>query len=91
MTATRSQTCLTTERSWETKIEGEVEFVDEVGDQVEDLGADGDVEGADWFVGDEDSGAGGEGAGDGDALALAAGELVRVAVAGVGGEADCFE
>ena len=69
----------------------EVEFVDQVGDQVEDLGSDGDVEGAHWFVGDQDAGARGQGAGDGDALALAAGELVRVAVTGIGGEADGFE
>ena len=71
--------------------QGEVEFVDQVRDEVEDLGADGDVESAHWFVGDQDAGARGQGAGDGDALALAAGELVRVPVAGIRGQADSVQ
>ncbi len=42
----------------------------------------------DRLVGDDEVGADGEGAGDADALALAAGELVRIAPCGVGGQAD---
>ena len=60
----------------------------EVAEEVDDLRADGDVEGADRFVEDEEFGAEGEGAGNVDALALAAGELVRVAAEGGGVEAD---
>jgi hypothetical protein len=59
----------------------------EVAEEIDDLGADGDVEGADGFVEDEDLGAEGEGTGDVDALALASGELVRVAGEGGGFEA----
>ena len=56
----------------------EIERANEVGEEVEDLRLDGDVEGGDGFVGDDDLGVEGEGAGDGDALTLSAGELVRV-------------
>ena len=68
----------------------QVQLVDQVGDEVEDLGADRDVEGADRFVGDQDARAGCEGSGDGDALALTAGELVRVPVPRVSRQADCL-
>src|SRR5699024_3451983 len=47
----------------------------EVGEQVQHLGPDGDVQSAGGLVGDDDLGLQGEGAGDRDALALAAGEL----------------
>ncbi len=60
-------------------------------EEVDDLGADGDVEGADGFVEDEEFGFEGEGAGDVDALALAAGELVGVTLEDVGFEADLVE
>jgi hypothetical protein len=53
----------------------------EVGEQVEDLGLDRDVESAYRFVEDEEVGFECEGAGDTDALALPAGELVGVAIA----------
>ncbi len=54
ITATRSQTWRTTDRSWETKTRVRATLVDEVGEQVEHLCADGDVERADRLVGDED-------------------------------------
>ena len=60
---------------------GEAEAILQVGEEVDDLGLDGDVEGADGLVADDEVGFDGEGAGDADALALAAAELVRVAVA----------
>ena len=70
---------------------GEAELAAQGGEQGEDLGLNGDIEGGDRFVGDKEVGAGGEGAGDADALALAAGELVRVAGGVVWGEADLIE
>ena len=69
---------------------GEAEFAPEVEEEIEDLALDGDVEGADWFVGEEEFGGRGESAGDGDALALAAGEFVRVFEGSGGAEADAF-
>ena len=68
--------------------EAEPEFAHELGEQVEDLGLDGDVEGGDGFVGHDDARFEGEGASDGDALALAAGEFVRVFREAAGGDAD---
>ncbi len=59
--------------------------------EIEGGGLDGDVEGGDGFVADEEVGAAGEGAGNGDALLLAAGELVGVAGGVGGGEADEVE
>ena len=70
---------------------GEVEFALQVVEEVDDLGLDGDVEGGDGFVGDDQFRAQGQGAGDADALALAAGEFVGVAVVVLGAEADQFE
>ena len=67
---------------------GEAELLLQVHEQVENLGLDGDVEGGDGFVGDDDAGVEHEGAGDGDALALAAGEHVRVAAVLVGAQAN---
>ena len=54
---------------------GETEPGLEVGQQIEDLGLDGHVEGGDRLVADEQVGVGHQGPGDADALALAAGEL----------------
>ena len=71
--------------------ERQAEVAAEFGEEIEDLGLDGDVEGAGGFVADDDAGAQDQGAGDGDALALAAAELVGVAVGHVGGEADAAE
>src|SRR6478735_2205264 len=61
------------------------------GSLVDDLHPGGDVECADRFVGQEDAGVADRRAGDGDALALPSGELVRVAVDGVGLETDAFQ
>src|SRR5690606_32154632 len=68
--------------------EAEVQAFHQVGEQVDDLGLYGDVEGGDGFVGDEHVGVEREGAGDGDALALAAGEFVPVVAHQAGGQAD---
>ena len=70
---------------------GEVVFVLELHEEVEDLGADGEVEGGDGLVADDHLGLEGDGAGDADALALAAGEGVGVAEHRVGLEADVAE
>ena len=70
---------------------GEPEVVLELVEEVEDAGLDGDVEGADRLVEDDEVGLQGERAGDADPLALAAGELVGVAVDGSGVEADVLE
>ena len=70
---------------------GEAEIALELGEEVDDLGADADVEGGDGFVGDDEFGVQGEGAGDADALALSAGELVGVAVEGGFVEPDSAE
>ena len=58
---------------------GEPELLLQVGQQVQHLGLDRDVERRDRLVGDEQLRRQHQGAGDGDALALAAGEHVRVA------------
>lgn len=64
---------------------------DEVAEQVEYLGADGNIQGADRLIGEQHVGFHGQGAGDGDALALPAGELVREAVDGVGADSYLAE
>ncbi len=69
----------------------EAEFSLQVLQEVEDLGLDGEVQGASGFVADDDVGFEDQGTCDGDALALSAGELCRVAEGGVGGQADAFE
>jgi hypothetical protein len=66
----------------------EVHLAHELREEVEDLRLDGDIEGGDGFVGDDDLGLEGEGAGDGDALALAAGKFMRVFLHEARGEAD---
>ena len=70
---------------------GEVAFALEVEEEVEDLALDGDVEGGDRFIADDEFRVEGEGAGDADALPLAAGKLKGKAVDGIGGEADDVE
>ena len=56
-----------------------------------DLRLDRHVEGRDRLVGDDELGLEREGAGDADALALAAGELMGVAVDGVGRQVDVLK
>jgi len=58
--------------------QSKAEAAAEAGEEGDDLGLDGDVEGGGGFVGDEQLGAAGDGHGDEDALAHAAGELVGV-------------
>ena len=57
---------------------GETELFLQVLEEIEHLGLDGDVEGRDRFVGDDEFRVDGEGPGDPDALSLTAGELMRV-------------
>ena len=54
--------------------------------QVDDLGLDGDVEGGDGLVADDQGGLSRQGAGDGDALPLSAAELMGEAVRHAGVE-----
>ena len=58
---------------------GQTELVTQVEQQIEDLGLDRDVQGADCLISDEDLRLCGERAGDADTLSLAAGELLGVA------------
>jgi hypothetical protein len=67
---------------------GEVELPLQVGQQVEDLRPDGDVQGGDRLVTDDQLGPQRQRPGHADALALAAGELGRVAVVVLGVEPD---
>ena len=60
----------------------------QVVEQLQDRRLHRDVEGGDRLVGDEQARLDGQGPRDGDALALSAGELVRVAVEGLGRHAD---
>ena len=70
---------------------GDVALAAEVGQEIEDLALDGDIQGGDGFVADDEIGGEGKGAGDADALALAAGEFVGISV-GVGRiEADALQ
>ena len=70
---------------------GEFHFLLEVHEEIEDLALDGDVEGGDGFVADDEFGLEGDGAGDADALALAAAELERELAGGGGGQADFLQ
>ena len=65
----------------------------QIGDQVEDLPLDGDVERGGRLVRNQQIRLAGQRHGDGDALALAAGKLVRVGVDPLGGigKADAIE
>jgi hypothetical protein len=66
----------------------QVELPLQLDQQVQHLGLDRNVERRDRLVGDDEFRLQDQGAGDADALALAAGELVRVAAAHLGSEAD---
>ena len=70
---------------------GESEVALQLRQQIYDLRADADVEGGDGFVAHDELGLQSQSAGDDDALALASAELVRVAAAGGGVEADGAE
>jgi hypothetical protein len=63
---------------------GEEKLLPEVFEEVEDLGLDGDVEGTDGFVADDEFRLEDQRAGNADTLSLAAGEFVWVAVYGIG-------
>jgi len=71
--------------------ERQVEARSEVFEEIQDLGPDGDVEGADRLIGEQDPRSRREGPGDGDALPLTSGELVGVADRGPGGQTDGVE
>ncbi len=75
-------------RLWLTRMIGQAALGPQPAQEVENLGLDRDVEGRGRLVEEEDARLEDQGAGDGDALALAARELVRVAVAEGGPEAD---
>ena len=60
--------------------EGEAEALLQADEEVDDLGADVDVEGGDRLVGDDQLRFDRESARGADALALSAGELMRVAL-----------
>jgi hypothetical protein len=64
---------------------GQAVAVAEVGEEGEDLGLDGDVEGGGGLVCNEQAGAVDDGHGDEDALALSAGKLVGIVVEAGGG------
>ena len=68
--------------------EGDAELAPELVEKLDHLRLDRDVERGDRLVADDELGLERQRAGDGDALALAAGELVRVALGVLGGEAD---
>src|SRR5262245_15152546 len=57
-------------------------------EEIQDLGANGDVEGRHRFIEDDELREGDQGAGDGNALALAADELVRIEADTVAAEPD---
>src|SRR5207249_11384040 len=63
----------------------------QIGEQVEDLGLDGEVQCADGLVCDDQLGRGHEGAGDGDALPLTAREVAGIPCRRGGVEADVLE
>ena len=67
---------------------GEAELALQIGEQVDDLRLDRDVERRDRLVADDQLGAQREGAGDADPLSLAARELRREAVVVLGVQAD---
>lgn len=69
---------------------GEFHFPDELLEEIEYLGLDGDIQRGDGFVCDDEVWLGGKCSGDGDSLALSAGELVRVLAAEAGIESYPF-
>ena len=70
---------------------GQPELALQADQQVDDLGLDRDVEGAQRLVADDQPRLRRERAGDADALALAAAELARQALGRLGAEADQIE
>ena len=68
--------------------QGEVHLLRQLGEKIQDLCLNGDVEGRYGFVGDDHLGLEGEGAGDSDALALSAGKLMRILLHEARGKAD---
>ena len=66
---------------------GQAQFLLQVHEEVEDLGLDGDVQGRDRLVADDELGVEGEGAGDADPLAPAAVQFVGVGVGVAPGQA----
>lgn len=69
---------------------GEFHFPDELLEEIEDLGLDGDIQRRDGLVCDDEVRLGGKCSGDGDSLALPAGELVRVLATEAGIKSDSF-
>jgi hypothetical protein len=67
---------------------GEAEPALQVRKQVDDLGADRNVESGHRLVGDDEFGRHGQRTGDADALPLPAGECVRIALQGIGRQTD---
>ena len=63
---------------------GQVQLVLQLFHQVDHLLLNGDIEGGDWLIGDDEARLQSEGAGDADALPLPARELVRVAIDEIG-------
>ena len=70
--------------------ERQPQFRAKLGEEVEDLGADGNVEAGNRFVGDEHLRAERQRAGDADTLALSAGELARQTRGEARAEADAL-
>ena len=70
---------------------GQVEFFLEIHQKIHDLSLNGDVQGTDGFVADNEFGFDGEGAGDADPLALSSAELVGKASGVSGVETDKSE
>ena len=77
--------------SWLMKMKLQVQPLLQVEQEVEDLGAQADVERRGRLVGDDDARVGRDGPGDADALALAAGEGVRIALHRRGRQPDEVE
>ncbi len=69
----------------------EAAFPLEILEEIDDLGLDADVEGADGLVADDESRFHGKGPGDADALALASAERKRMAAGMIGMEPDGFQ
>ena len=69
----------------------QVELVDEVGEHLQHLGLDHDVQGGGGLVGHDQPWTAGQGHRDHDALALAPGQLVRIRPGANGRKAHLFE
>ena len=84
MSATRSLTCRTDRQIVGDEDVGEAELLLQVGEQVEDLGLDRDVQGRDRLVADDQLRLERQGPGHADPLPLPAGELSREPVVVLG-------